>query len=152
MNSSLVPGTILHGRQFARASVEAGRGRALREMLESWKTLGIDGWLGGAHPWYHLSEELGAACGRRFLGARAVQNAFVTGSTSVNLHQLLATFFRLRGQAHEDPDRGGRVPDGCLRRQESTCGCTVSILLSTLSIVPSTGGTHLDEGVVCAAM
>src|SRR6185437_14254401 len=55
----LVPGTIyMDGNSLGLLSKPAER--TLREMLQAWKTLGIDGWLGGAHPWYHLSEELGA--------------------------------------------------------------------------------------------
>ena len=33
--------------------------RTLLELLESWKTLGIDGWTEGEHPWFYLSEQVG---------------------------------------------------------------------------------------------
>ncbi len=60
-------------------------------LLNSWKQYGIDGWTNGEHPWYFLSENLGAKCAP-LVGAKK-EEVILTGSTTTNLHQLLATFF-----------------------------------------------------------
>ena len=65
---------------------------SLLSVLESWKTHGIDGWMQGERPWFNLSEELGASIAP-LIGAEA-EEVIVTGSTTSNLHQLLATFFK----------------------------------------------------------
>ncbi|MGN7410932.1 kynureninase [Sporosarcina sp. SAFN-010] len=65
---------------------------SLLAILDSWKTHGIDGWMQGERPWFNLSEELGASLAP-LIGAEA-EEVIVTGSTTSNLHQLLATFFK----------------------------------------------------------
>src|SRR6185437_1508091 len=70
--------------------------RATAAALDSWKRLGIDGWLGGAHPWYHFADALGRLAAP-LMGAREGET-IVAGSVSVNLHQILATFFRPQGR------------------------------------------------------
>lgn len=65
---------------------------ALLTLLHSWKQFGIDGWSNGEHPWYFLSEKLGEKCAP-LVGA-IKEEVILTGSTTSNLHQLLATFFR----------------------------------------------------------
>src|SRR5215470_11792779 len=91
----LRPGVIyMDGNSLGLASKPAER--SLLEMLEAWKRLGIDGWLQGEHPWYHLAEKLGAMAAP-FLGALP-EEVIIAGSTSANLHQLLATFFRPEGK------------------------------------------------------
>ncbi|MEG0471722.1 MAG: kynureninase, partial [Solibacillus sp.] len=64
---------------------------SLLTLLNSWKEYGIDGWTNGEHPWYFLSENLGAKCAP-LVGAKK-EEVILTGSTTTNLHQLLATFF-----------------------------------------------------------
>ena len=144
----LVPGTIyMDGNSLGLLSKPAER--ALREMLESWKTLGIDGWMGGAHPWYHLSEELGALAAP-LIGARA-RETLITGSTSVNLHQLLATFFRPAGTRTKILIEEAAFPTDAyaVKSHLRLHGLDPK---EHLVVVPSAGGTHLDEGAVCAAM
>ncbi|MEO4052867.1 kynureninase [Solibacillus sp. CAU 1738] len=65
---------------------------SLLTLLHSWKQFGIDGWTSGEHPWYFLSEKLGEKCAP-LVGAKK-EEVILTGSTTTNLHQLLATFFR----------------------------------------------------------
>lgn len=65
-------------------------------MLDSWKRYGIDGWTEGTHPWFFLSENLGAKMAE-LVGAKP-EEVIVTGSTTVNLHQLVTTFFRPQGK------------------------------------------------------
>lgn len=65
---------------------------ALLSLLDSWKQYGIDGWTSGAHPWFYLSEKLGRMCAP-LIGAKS-DEVILTGSTTSNLHQLLATFYK----------------------------------------------------------
>ncbi|MBS4172645.1 kynureninase [Bacillus sp. FJAT-49736] len=65
------------------------------QILESWKQLGIDGWTNGKYPWFYLSEKLGKLTAP-LVGA-VPDEVIVTGSTTVNLHQLAATFYKPEG-------------------------------------------------------
>ncbi|MGG3468683.1 kynureninase [Neobacillus pocheonensis] len=69
--------------------------QALLTVLASWKDYGIDGWTKGNHPWYFLSEKLGEMMAP-LVGASA-EEVIVSGSTTVNLHQLVATFYKPHG-------------------------------------------------------
>lgn len=69
--------------------------RTLLESLTDWKEHGIDGWTKGKHPWFFLSEKLGEMMAP-LVGASA-NEVIVTGSTTVNLHQLVATFYKPEG-------------------------------------------------------
>src|SRR3954452_17032529 len=62
--------------------------RTLLECLNDWKEHGIDGWTKGKHPWFFLSEKLGEMMAP-IVGA-AANEVIVTGSTTVNFHQLVA--------------------------------------------------------------
>ncbi|OLO38008.1 kynureninase [Alkalihalophilus pseudofirmus] len=66
--------------------------KTLLELLHSWKTLGIEGWTEGDYPWFYLSESLGEKMAP-LLGADR-EEVLITGSTTSNLHQLVATFFK----------------------------------------------------------
>lgn len=68
---------------------------SLLALLDSWKQYGIDGWTKGDHPWFYLSERLGKRIAP-LVGA-AAEEVIVTGSTTVNLHQLAATFYEPAG-------------------------------------------------------
>jgi kynureninase len=75
---------------LAARDVEA----AILGALEAWKSLGIDGWLQADPPWFTLAEELGRLQGG-LVGARPGEVA-VGGSTTVNLHALVASFYTPR--------------------------------------------------------
>lgn len=64
---------------------------SLLALFESWKQYAIDGWTEGDEPWFYLSEKLGEKSAS-LVGAQPSE-VIVTGSTTVNLHQLVATFF-----------------------------------------------------------
>jgi len=63
----------------------------LQRVLGEWRTLGIGGWTDAAPPWITLSEAVAAQVAP-LVGATPDEIA-VTGSTTANLHQLLATLF-----------------------------------------------------------
>ncbi|MBA2448973.1 MAG: aminotransferase class V-fold PLP-dependent enzyme, partial [Chloroflexi bacterium] len=83
----------LDGNSLGLASRDAEA--AVLAALEDWKTFGIDGWLSGERPWFSLAEELGAL-ESELVGA-GPDEVVVTGSTTVNLHSLVSTFYRPSG-------------------------------------------------------
>lgn len=89
------PGKIyMDGNSLGLMSRDAEQ--AVLSALESWKTQGIDGWTEGERPWFFMAEELGALQADLF-GALPAE-VVVTGSTTVNLHTLVATFYRPEGK------------------------------------------------------
>src|SRR2546430_4798562 len=64
---------------------------ALHEALDSWRRRAILGWTDGPEPWFDLSRRA-AALLAPLLGCDA-GDVMVGQSTTVNLHQLLATFY-----------------------------------------------------------
>lgn len=87
-------GIYMDGNSLGLLSKRAEQ--TLLESLQDWKELGIDGWMSGRHPWFNLSEEL-AGLNAPLIGARA-EEVMVTGSTTVNLHQLVASFYKPEGK------------------------------------------------------
>jgi len=69
---------------------------SLLSILDSWKTYGIDGWTSGKYPWFFLSEFLGEKMAP-LVGAKP-NEVVVTGSTTVNMHQLVSTFYQPEGK------------------------------------------------------
>ena len=70
--------------------------RTLHALINSWKTLGIDGWTEGEHPWFYLSEQLGEKMAS-LVGGKP-EETVATGSTTTNLHQLVSTFYKPAGK------------------------------------------------------
>ena len=88
------PNTIyLDGNSLGLLSAAAES--ALNRAVETWKHLGVDGWLQGDPMWFTLAEEA-AALMAPLMGADAEEVA-VGSSTTINIHQLLATLFQPRG-------------------------------------------------------
>ncbi|QUW23982.1 kynureninase [Sporosarcina sp. Marseille-Q4063] len=69
--------------------------KTLLDLLNSWKTLGIDGWTEGDNPWFYLSESVGEKMTPLVGGMK--NEVIATGSTTTNLHQLAATFYNPTG-------------------------------------------------------
>jgi len=66
--------------------------QSLLDTIESWKTKGINGWMQGENPWFYLAEKLSRMIAP-LIGALP-EEIIVSSSASVNLHQLLATFYK----------------------------------------------------------
>jgi kynureninase len=65
-------------------------------VLDEWAMLGVRGWLEAKRPWFYFSEQLGAMCAS-LVGASA-DEVVVTGTTTINIHQLVNTFYQPRGE------------------------------------------------------
>ncbi|WP_010097265.1 kynureninase [Ornithinibacillus scapharcae] len=70
--------------------------KAVIEILNAWKQYAIDGWTEGNYPWFYLSEEIGKLFAS-LVGAKP-EELIATGSTTTNLHQLLASFYHPNGR------------------------------------------------------
>ncbi|UCG27018.1 MAG: kynureninase [Bacteroidales bacterium] len=68
---------------------------SLFRILDEWKTRGIHGWLEGENPWFFLAEEIGKMMAP-LVGAHP-EEVICTGTTTVNQHALLSTFYKPDG-------------------------------------------------------
>ncbi|MFJ8066306.1 kynureninase [Psychrobacillus sp. NPDC096426] len=69
--------------------------QSILSILDSWKKYGIDGWTQGEHPWFYFSDTLSEMCAP-LVGAKK-EEVIITGSTTSNLHQLIASFYHPDG-------------------------------------------------------
>lgn len=84
----------LDGNSLGLASRDAEA--AVLAALEDWKRRAIDGWTEGERPWFYLAERLGALQAE-LVGARP-DELVVSGTTTGNLHALVATFYHPGGR------------------------------------------------------
>ena len=91
----LIPNSIyMDGNSLGLLSKDAEE--SLLRILNEWKTLGIGSWSGGKIPWIKYAESLGAL-ESELVGAEP-DEVVVCGSTTVNLHTLIATFYKPEGK------------------------------------------------------
>jgi kynureninase len=86
--------TYLDGNSLGLLSREAER--SLAGILEEWRARGVRGWIDGPKPWFYIAEMTGAAAAP-LVGSRPKELVF-TGTTTVNIHALIATFYEPRGR------------------------------------------------------
>ncbi len=67
---------------------------AVREVLDAWAALGVEGHAQGSHPWIDYHDELRDAAAR-VVGALPGE-AVIMNTLTVNLHTMLSTFWRPR--------------------------------------------------------
>jgi len=90
----LIPGVIyLDGNSLGLLSKDSEA--TLLRVLEEWKQFGVGGWSQGQIPWIWYGERLGEL-EAQLVGADP-EEVVVTGSTTVNLHTLVATFYSPQG-------------------------------------------------------
>jgi len=68
---------------------------SVQTVLNDWRGLGIGGWLAGKRPWFYFAEQIGEMCSN-LVGAKP-DEVILTGTTTVNVHQLVNTFYEPRG-------------------------------------------------------
>ncbi len=122
---------------------------ATLRVLEDWKARGIGGWLEGDPPWFTLAEDLGARMAR-LVGA-AADEVVVAGSTTANLHQLLATLFRPEGRRTVILADALAFPSD-IHAIESHLRLRGLDPARHLVLVGSEDGRTLDEGAIVGAM
>ena len=87
-------GIYMDGNSLGLASVDALK--SLERAAEEWRTRGIGGWLEAAPDWFTYGERIGAAMAP-LVGAHP-DEVVMTGSTTSNLHTLVATFYAPEGK------------------------------------------------------
>lgn len=84
------PGVLyFDGNSLGLLSKEAEA--AVLNTLEAWKTHAVDGWSQAKPAWFQMPEQFGQLAAQ-LIGAKAHETV-VAGSTTSNLHTLLATFY-----------------------------------------------------------
>lgn len=122
---------------------------AILAALDDWKRLAIDGWLRADPDWFTLGERLGALTAP-LVGAEE-DEVVVTGTTTVNLHNLVATFY-------QPEDRRRRIVAGSLDFPSDVYALQSQIRLhggdpaADLVLVASRDGRTLDEDDLATAM
>jgi kynureninase len=144
----LPPGQIyLDGNSLGLLSRRAEA--SLLRVLGQWRTLGIGGWTEADPPWLTLAETLAEKIAP-LVGA-APDEIAVTGQTTPNLHQLLATLF--------DPAHSARriILSDTLNFASDTYALQSHLRLrgldpaAHLRLVPSRDGRSLQTGDIVAA-
>jgi kynureninase len=142
------PGTIyLDGNSLGLLSRDAET--SVLNALASWKKQGIGGWLSADPPWFTLGEELGARMAA-LVGA-APESVAVTGMTTVNLHQMVGTFYRPEGERRKIVATALDFPSDvyALQSQIRLHGGDPAL---DLVLVPSRDGRTIDEDDIIAAI
>jgi kynureninase len=137
----------MDGNSLGLASKPAER--TLKAAIATWKSRGIGGWLSGEHPWFYLAEELGALAAP-LLGAHK-DEVMITGSASVNLHQILSTFFKPEGRRTKILIEESAFPTDAhiVKGQLILHGLDPK---DHLVVVPSKDGTHVNEEDIISRM
>ncbi len=92
------PGTIyMDGNSLGLLSKDAEA--SLLRVLDEWKNLGIDGWMKGKQPWFWFAEEMGKLAAK-LVGAEK-QEVIYTGTTTINIHNLVGSFFQPAGKRNK---------------------------------------------------
>lgn len=70
--------------------------KEIMRALDEWREYGVEGWTKGKPAWFWYGEKLGDMTAP-LIGAEP-EETIVTGSTTLNIHQLLASFYRPEGR------------------------------------------------------
>ena len=70
--------------------------KSINRVIKEWKEYAIKGWMSGDKPWFYLPEEIGKKCAR-IVGADE-NEVILTGSTTVNIHSMISTFYTPQGR------------------------------------------------------
>jgi len=90
-----IPGVVyMDGNSLGLLSKDAEE--TLLRVLDEWRRLGIGGWTQGETPWIWYGERLGALQAQ-LVGAEP-DEVVIAGSTTINLHTLVATFYNPEGR------------------------------------------------------
>ncbi len=142
------PGTIyLDGNSLGLLSHDAES--AVLRALASWKEQGINGWLEANPPWFTLGEELGRRMAT-LVGATP-ESVIVTGTTTVNLHQMVGTFYEPTATRRKIVATSLDFPSDvyALQSQIRTHGGDAE---RDLVLVPSRDGRTIAEDDIIAAI
>jgi kynureninase len=121
---------------------------AVQNALNQWKHLAIDGWMKADPAWFTFGEELGRLASG-LVGAEP-DEVIVTGTTTVNLHSLVSTFYQPSGNRRRIVATGLDFPSDiyALQSQIALHGGDPE---RDLIRVPSRDGRTVEEADLIAA-
>ncbi|HKL08421.1 MAG TPA: kynureninase, partial [Bacteroidales bacterium] len=70
--------------------------QSLNRVLDEWKNQAIGGWLNAQRPWFYFAEQIGEMAAK-IVGAKP-EELILTGTTTVNIHALISTFYQPKGK------------------------------------------------------
>jgi kynureninase len=117
--------------------------------LDAWRSQAIEGWTEAEPPWYTFAETLGAQTAP-LVGA-APEEVIVANSTTVNLHQLLATLYDPHDRRTALLTDATAFPSD-LYALRSHLRLRGRDPVADLRLVPSRDGLTLDEEEIIAAL
>lgn len=122
---------------------------SVNRVMREWKEQAIGGWLDAEPGWFYLAETLGEMAAE-LVGAES-EEVVCSGTTTVNLHALVGTFYRPRGGRTKILADELNFPSDiyALKGQIKLKGLSVE---DHLVLVSSRDGRMLDEGDIVAAM
>lgn len=122
---------------------------SLLHTLTAWKTLGIRGWLDGDPPWFYLAETLGAMAAP-LVGARP-EEVVATGTTTVNIHALISSFYQPQGKRRKIIADELDFPTDiyALKSQLALRGLNPQ---DSLELIPSVDGRCIEESTIIDRM
>lgn len=135
------PGSIyMMGNSLGLMSIDAER--CLERVVSEWAQLAIRGWLDAEKPWFYMAERIGASCAP-LLGA-APNTVIATGTTTLNIHALVSSFYRPEGSRRKILADELNFPTDlyALQGQIELAG---GIPSRDLLLTPSADGQTLDE-------
>ena len=137
----------MDGNSLGLASVDSEE--SMIRIFNDWKNLGIGGWLEGTPPWFYFAEELGRLMAP-LMGARS-DEVIMTGSTTMNLHSLVSTFYHPTTEQRKIVADELNFPSDiyALRSQLKLKGMDPE---KDLVLIPSRDGRTLDEEDIIAAL
>ncbi|MBT6338354.1 MAG: kynureninase [Desulfobacula sp.] len=121
----------------------------IARVTKEWKQTAIKGWLAGDKPWFYLPEEIGKKCAR-IIGADE-NEVILTGSTTVNIHSMISTFYNPQGSRTKILADELNFPSDiyALKGQIQIKGLDPE---KELILIKSENGRTLDEKVIVASM
>ncbi len=118
-------------------------------VIDEWKNLGIRGWFEPEKPWFHFGERLGAMIAP-LVGAKP-EEVVATGTTTINLHSLVSTFYHPQGKKTKILANELEFPTDiyALKSQILLKGLDP---IDHLVRVPSEDGRNLNENTIVESM
>jgi kynureninase len=121
----------------------------IQRALAQWKTLGIDGWMSAGPSWCTLGEQLGELMAP-LVGADA-DEVVATGTTTVNQHNLISTFYAPDGPRRKIIATELDFPSDIYALQSQILNQGGDLARDLIEI-PSRDGRTIDEDDIVAAM
>ncbi len=135
------------GNSLGLLSIDAEQ--SLLRVLHEWKSLGIKGWLQGERPWFYFAEQIGEMAAG-LVGAAPGELIF-TGTTTMNIHALVSTFYQPKGNGTKILADELNFPSDlyALQGQLRQKGLDPQ---KELLLAPSHDGHNLDEDTIVSMM